>query len=273
MEKKVTSSEELAFKIRKDITEMSNIANSSHIASALSVTDIVAVLYSQIAQYDINNPQDENRDRIILSKGHAGSAIYAALAEEGFFNKDELYTYCQNGSILSGHVSQKNVPGVEFSTGSLGHGMPVGAGIALSAKIDHKKFNTYVIIGDGECDEGTIWECALFSRQYKLDNLIVIVDSNKMQAMGNCDDIISLNPFNEKWKSFGWNVYEIDGNNHEELRNTFLKIEKNGKPNVIIANTIKGKGISFMENNLVWHYKSPQGDDFKNAIEELEAKQ
>ena len=122
-------------------------------------------------------------------------------------------------------------------------------------------------------DEGTIWECALFSRQYKLDNLIVIVDSNKMQAMGNCDDIISLNPFNEKWKSFGWNVYEIDGNNHEELRNTFLKIEKNGKPNVIIANTIKGKGISFMENNLVWHYKSPQGDDFKNAIEELEAKQ
>ena len=271
MNRKITDSKELAWKIRRDIIEMTHLANSSHVASALSVTDIIAVLYSQIANYNIDNPEDDNRDRIILSKGHAGCAIYAALAEEGFFDKKELKSFYKNGSNLSGHVSQKNVPGVEFSTGSLGHGMPVAAGIALIAKKDNKKYNTYVILGDGECDEGSNWECALFASQFKLDNLRVIIDSNKMQAMGNCEDVLSLSPFNEKWKSFGWNVFEIDGNNHFELNHVLSNIKRNGKPNVIIANTIKGKGISFMENNIDWHYKSPQGDDYIRAIKELEA--
>lgn len=271
MEKKISDSEDLAWRIRRDAIEMTHLSNGSHIASVLSIADIIAVLYADVMKYDANNHKMEERDRIILSKGHAGAAIYAALAEEGFFDVEELKTHYANGSRLSGHVSHKNVPGVEFSTGSLGHGLSVGAGMAFAAKLDNKKHKVFVILGDGECDEGSIWECALFANQYKLDNLVAIVDSNKMQSMDFCENTIALSPFAEKWKTFGWNVKNIDGHNHEELRNALLETENSmHKPTVVIANTIKGKGISFMENNIVWHYRAPQGEDYENAVKELE---
>lgn len=265
-------SKKLAWQIRRDAIEMTHLSDGSHIGAILSVTDIIAVLYADILNYDSKNPNLETRDRVILSKGHAGAAIYAALAEEGFFDREILKTHYANGSILSGHVSHKKVPGVEFSTGSLGHGMPVGAGMAMAAKRDGKDYRVFVIIGDGECDEGSIWEAALFANHYELSNLVVIVDHNKMQSMDYCENTIKLEPLADKWKAFGWNVKEIDGHNHNELREALKKSEnKNSKPTVIIANTIKGKGISFMENNIVWHYRSPQGEDYEKAIKELEA--
>ena len=271
MEKKISDSKDLAWRIRRDAIEMTHLSNGSHIASVLSIADIIAVLYAKIMKYDIQNPKMENRDRIILSKGHAGAAIYAALAEEGFFNVEELKTHYANGSRLSGHVSHKNVPGVEFSTGSLGHGLSVGAGMAFAAKLDNKTHRVFVILGDGECDEGSIWECALFANQYKLENLVAIVDSNKMQSMDYCENTIALKPFAEKWESFGWNVKEVDGHNHKELEEALLHTDNDmHKPTVIIANTIKGKGISFMENNIVWHYRAPQGEDYEKAVKELE---
>lgn len=270
MEEKINS-KELAWKIRKDAIEMTHISHGSHIASALSVADILAVLYADILKYDTMNTKLESRDRVILSKGHAGAALYATLAEVGFFNVEELKTHYANGSRLSGHVSHKGVPGVEFSTGSLGHGLPVAAGMAIAAKRNNKDYRVFVIIGDGECDEGSIWETALFANHYKLNNLTVIIDHNKMQSMDFCENTIKLEPLSEKWKAFGWNVKEIDGHNHNELKYTLQNIDYNlKKPTVIIANTIKGKGISFMENNIVWHYRPPEGDDYKNAIEELE---
>lgn len=262
---------ELAYRIRRHGIEMTHRSNSSHIGSILSIADIIAVLYSDIMIYDSNNPKLDIRDRLILSKGHAGAAIYAALAETGYFSIDVLKTHCSNGSILSGHVSHKDVLGVELSTGSLGHGLSVGAGMALAAQKDNKKHRVYVILGDGECNEGSIWEAALFSSQYDLTNLIVIVDYNKMQGLGYCNDVISLNSLYDKWKSFGWNVMEIDGHNHEQLK-VSLNINplESFKPTVIIANTIKGKGVSFMEDNIMWHYKSPQGEDYESSLKELE---
>lgn len=270
MEGKINS-KELAWKIRKDAIEMTHISHGSHIASVLSVADIIAVLYADILKYDTRNTKLPERDRIILSKGHAGAAIYAALAEVGFFDVEELNSHYANGSKLSGHVSHKGVPGVEFSTGSLGHGLPVAAGMAMAAKRQNKKHRIFVILGDGECDEGSVWETLLFANHYKLNNLIAIVDYNKMQSMDYCENTIKLEPFEEKWKAFGWNVITIDGHNHNEIKKSITDINYNlGKPTVIIANTIKGKGISFMENNIVWHYRAPEGEEYTNAIKELE---
>ncbi len=268
---KITDSKELAWRIRRDALEMTHISRGSHIASVLSIADIVAVLYANILNYDPKNPKMEARDRVILSKGHAGAAIYSALAEEGFFDVEELKTHYANGSRLSGHVSHKTVPGVEISTGSLGHGLPIGAGMAMTAKMQNKKHRIFVLMGDGECDEGSVWECALFANQYKLENLVAVIDHNKMQSLDFCENTISLRPFAEKWRDFGWNVIEIDGHNHSELRKSLENTNNaNHKPTVIIANTVKGKGISFMENNIVWHYRDPQGEDYENALKELE---
>jgi len=268
------TSMQLAWKIRRHGIEMTHLSGGSHIGSILSVADIIAVLYNDIANINSTNPMMDNRDRIILSKGHAGAAIYAALAEKKFFSVDELQTHYANGSRLSGHVSHKGVPGVEFSTGSLGHGLSVAVGMALAAKKDNKKHNVYVILGDGECDEGSIWEAALVANQFKLNNLIVTIDHNKMQSLDFCEKTVKLEPFADKWKAFGWNVIEIDGNNHNELIEAYLKAKSlNYKPTVIIANTIKGKGISFMENNILWHYRFPHdGDEYDSAVAELESK-
>ena len=265
------TSEQLAWKIRRHGIEMTHLSGGSHIGSILSVADIIAVLYNDIAVIDPNNPKKPDRDRIILSKGHAGAAIYAALAELGFFDIDVLKTHYQNGSNLSGHVSHKGVPGVEISTGSLGHGLSIGSGMAYSAKKDKKEHKIFVILGDGENDEGAVWEAALISNHFKLDNLIAIVDYNKMQSLDFVENTISLAPLSDKWKAFGWNVIEIDGHSHQELSRAFITAKNNvGKPSIILANTIKGKGISFMENNILWHYRFPhEGEEYDKSIDEL----
>jgi transketolase len=265
------TSEQLAWKIRRHGIEMTHLSHSSHIGSVLSVADIIAVLYNDVMKIYPNDPKNDNRDRFILSKGHAGAAVYAALAEMGFFDKEILKSHCANGSVLSGHVSHKNVPGVEVSTGSLGNGIGVAVGMALAAKMDNKKHRVFVVIGDGECDEGSVWEAALFANQFKLDNLVVIIDHNKLQGLGFCEEVMSTESLNEKWKSFGWHVIEIDGNDHVQL-NKALTTSCDAKPICIVANTIKGKGISFMENKLIWHYRDPQGNDYERAIKELEGK-
>lgn len=268
------NSEQLAWLIRRHGIEMTHISHGSHIASVLSVADILAVLYNDIAKIDSSNPKWEERDRIVLSKGHAGAAMYAVLAEKGFFPVEQLKTHYADGSILSGHVSHKGVPGVEISTGSLGHGVCMAEGLALGFKLDDKDNHVFAICGDGECDEGSVWECALFSNHFNLDNFTIIIDHNKMQSLDYCENTLSLNPFNQKWQSFGWNVYDIDGHDHNVLRKTMqlCKQNKNGKPNVIIANTVKGKGVSFMEMDILWHYRFPhEGEEYDNALKELTA--
>ena len=246
-------SEELAYEIRKNAIKMVNHAHASHLGGVLSCADIVAVLYSEVAHVNPENPKDPKRDRIVLSKGHNGAAIYVALAK-----------------LFSCHISHKGVPGVEFSTGSLGQGVCVACGMAVAAKRKQETHKVYTIVGDGECDEGSVWEMALLASQQKLDNFTVIVDRNYQQAMGRIEEVINTEPFVEKWKAFGWHVVDVkDGNDHEQLRVAFAE-KSDGKPKVIIARTVKGKGVSFMEDKLLWHYRDPQGVDFENALKEVE---
>ncbi|MCR5636942.1 MAG: transketolase [Clostridiales bacterium] len=265
------TSEQLAWKIRRHGIEMTHLSHGSHIASVLSVADIIAVLYNDILNVDPKNPDMPNRDRFIMSKGHAGAAVYAALAEKGFFDVEELKTHYADGSRLSGHVSHKGIPGVEFSTGSLGHGLSVGTGMAMAAKLDNKDHKVFVVCGDGECDEGSMWEAALFANHFELNNLVAVIDHNQMQSLDFCENTIKLEPLSDKWKAFGWNVYEIDGHNHNELKKALNAARLNkDKPTVIIANTVKGKGVSFMELDILWHYRFPhEGEEYDNAVKEL----
>ena len=266
-------SELLAKQIRIHALQMTRLGKSSHIGSNLSIADILAVLYGSILQYNSNNPKLENRDRFILSKGHAGAALYATLAECGFMPLEKLKTHCQNGSDLSGHISHKGIPGVELSTGSLGHGLPVACGMALAAKINKEKHKVFALLSDGECDEGSNWEAILFAAHHKLDNLTVIIDRNRLQSIHSTENTLALEPFAHKWKSFGWDVVEINGHNHNELFQSCSNDNNlNTKPLCVIANTIKGKGVSFMENNTLWHYRSPQEEEYRLAMEELEKK-
>lgn len=263
------TSEQLAWKIRRHGVEMTHLSGGSHLGAILSVADIMAVLYTDVLRVDPKNPDDENRDRFILSKGHAGAAVYAALAESGFFDVAELVTHYQNGSRLSGHVSHY-VPGVDLSTGSLGHGLSVGVGMAYAGLKSHKDYNVYVVLGDGECDEGSVWEAALFANHFGVKNITAIVDHNKMQSMDFCNKTLDLGDFEAKWESFGWNVVSIDGNNHDEIKSAFAKQFDNKKPKVIIANTVKGYGIPFMENDILWHYRFPHdGWEYDLAVNEL----
>lgn len=265
-------SEELAWLIRRHGIEMTHLSGGSHIGAVLSVADILAVLYTDVLKYDPENPKWQERDRMILSKGHAGASIYAALAENGFFPTEELKTHYQNGSRLSGHVSH-HLPGVDFSTGSLGHGLSAGAGMAYALKKDGRKPKVYVVLGDGECDEGSVWEATLFANHFRLDNLIAVVDHNHMQSLDFCENTLELEDFGAKWKAFGWNVIEIDGNSHRELKEAFKKAgekQEPHKPTVIIANTIKGCGVSFMQNDILWHYRFPHdGWEYDCAVNEL----
>ena len=258
---------DLAKSIRKHVLKMTSKGKSSHVGSALSIADILAVLYSSI-NISPEDPLDPKRDRFILSKGHAGAAVYAILAELGFFSKEILDTHYQDGSILSGHVSHKGVPGVEFSTGSLGHGLSVAAGFALAAKRRSLNFNSFALLSDGELDEGSNWEAILFAPHHNLDNLTCIVDYNKLQSLTTVSETLNLEPLKEKIITFGWNVIDIDGHNHDELKNAFN--ESTNKPKFIIANTIKGKGVSFMENKVVWHYKSANHEELEKGLKELE---
>ena len=262
--------EQLALRIRRHAVQMTHLGNSSHVGSILSIADIVAVLYGAVMKYDPSNPKLSTRDRFILSKGHAGAAVYAVLAEMGFFGVDKLRTHYQDGSDLSGHVSHKRLPGIELSTGSLGHGLPVACGMALSAKRDGCLHKVFVVLSDGECDEGSNWEAALFAPHHKLNNLVVVIDYNKLQSLASIESTLNLEPFNDKWRSFGWDVIEVNGHNHEELLEALTKEPSEDlKPRCIIAHTTKGKGVSFMENAVLWHYRSPQGDEFEAAIKEL----
>lgn len=264
------NSTELAWRIRRDAIDMVHSSHASHIGSVLSIVDILAVLYTSVLNINKFTIDSPKRDRFILSKGHAGVALYSTLAELGFFDKSVLKTYYLDGSILSGHISHKNVKGVELSTGSLGHGIAVACGMALYSKIHREGFKVFTVVGDGELNEGSVWETAINAPQMKLDNFTVIIDRNKMQAMGNCNDIINLDPIEDKWSSLGWYVVNVsNGHDHQQLLHAFNSF-KEDKPRCIIANTIKGKGISFMENNIIWHYKDPQGDFYTKALEELE---
>ena len=264
----------LAWLIRRHGLEMTHISRGSHIGAIFSLAEIMATLYTGVLNVNPAEPKMAGRDRLILSKGHAGAAVYAALAERGFFDVEELSTHYANGSRLSGHVSHKGVPGVEFSTGSLGHGLAVAAGMALGCKKDGGDWRVYCILGDGECDEGSVWEAALQAHQYQLDNLIAVVDHNRMQSLDYCENTIALEPFTDKWASFGWNVLQVDGHDVNALRAAFDQAGQNrgsGKPTVIIAETTKGKGVSFMENDILWHYRTPQGEEYEAALKELEA--
>lgn len=269
MKSVLEKSQALANRIRQDAIRMAHRSHASHIGGVMSVADIVAVLYSGIAKVFPDDPKCPERDRIVLSKGHNGMAIYAALGENGFFPRDELNKYCADGSVYSGHVSHKGVPGVEISTGSLGQGVGVACGMALSGKMHGRGFHVYAIIGDGENEEGSVWEMALFAAHQRLDNFTVVVDRNRMQAMGFCDEQAGLCRLSEKWAAFGWRVVVVeDGNDHKQLIDAFSS-RSTDRPTVIIANTVKGKGVSYMENDLLWHYRDPQGELFTEAIMEL----
>ena len=261
----------IAKELRKDIVRMHFLSKESHVASALSCIDILTVLYGGILKIDPKKPTDKNRDRFILSKGHAVSALYAILAEKGFFQKNLLDTFCQNDSSLPGHSTKNSVPGVEVSTGGLGHGLPMGVGMALAAKKDGKSYRVFVLAGNGECNEGSVWESALFAAQHNLDNLVVIIDHNRQQGLGKSESIINMEPLAEKWRAFNWIAQEIDGHDFSEIEKSLKQIplQKN-KPTVIIAKTTKGFGVSYMHDSVDWHYKNPNEEQYKLALEELE---
>ena len=263
------TSKQLAWKIRRHGIEMTHLSGGSHIGAILSVADIIAVLYADILKFDNKNPKWQGRDRIILSKGHAGASIYAAIAENGFFDVDELKTHYANGSRLSGHVSH-HLPGIDFSTGSLGHGLSAGAGMAFAMKQNgNTDSRVFVVLGDGECNEGSVWEAAQFANHFRLNNLVAIVDHNKMQSMDYCDKTLEVSPMAKRWEAFGWNVIEIDGHNHDALKEALTQTSED-KPTVVIANTVKGKGVSFMEMDILWHYRFPHdGWEYNCAVNEL----
>lgn len=267
------TSTELANRVRIHALQMTHLGKSSHVGSALSIADILAVLYAEILNVDPEGPKQANRDRFILSKGHSGAALYATLAEAGFMAVDYLKNHYQNGSVLSGHISHKGVPGVELSTGSLGHGLPVAAGMALSAKLQGRNHRVFVLMSDGECDEGSNWEAFLFASHRRLDNLVAVIDYNKLQSLTTVAETLALEPFNAKLSAFGWNVLELDGHDHQALRLAFGRDAiVAGKPTVVLAHTVKGKGVSFMENKVLWHYRSAQGEEYEDALAELAAK-
>ena len=258
--------------LRKTIVEILAIAGRAHVGSAFSLVEILRVLYDDILQYDSKNPLWEKRDRFVLSKGHGCLALYVMLAEKGFFSEKELWQYCNPEGILGGHPEIK-IPGIEASTGSLGHGFPIANGFAINALIENASYNTYVIIGDGEANEGSIWEAALFAGKHHLSNLTVIIDYNKYQSYGPTSYVQNLDPLNTKWESFGFEVAEVNGHNVSSLKNLLLKIPLDKhKPSAIICHTVKGKGISLLENNMDWHHKNKiarQEIDF--LLEELES--
>lgn len=261
---------QISKEIRKTILKMMYESRAAHIGSCLSCVDILTVLYFKTLRVDPKKPLIESRDRFLLSKGHAVAVLYAVLAKRGFFLEEILNTYYRDGSRLPGHSTLGTVPGIEVSTGSLGHGLSIGAGLALAAKKDGKDCRVFVLMSDGECEAGSVWEAALFSSHHKLDNLIGIVDHNKLQAFGRVEDILNLKPLGEKWRSFGWAVKEVDGHNLPEIERAFSKIPfEKGKPSLVIAHTIKGKGVSFMENNFEWHFKNLDKEKYEQALKEL----
>jgi len=265
------SSELLANRLRRRVLAMICRAKSSHIGSVFSTIDLLAVLYDKILRVDPSCPQWSDRDRFILSKGHGCAGLYAALAERGFFPQSWLEEFFANGGRLAGHATHWGVPGVEASTGSLGHGLSIASGIALAGKRDKLSYRVFAMLSDGECDEGSTWEAALFAPHHRLDNLVSIIDYNKIQSFGRVDEVLKLDPLAAKWESFGWAVREIDGHDHGQIEQALQTVPlAEGKPTCIIANTVKGKGVSFMEDQVLWHYRCPDTNEQRLAFAELE---
>mgnify|MGYP005761890753 FL=1 len=263
--------EDIANNIRINIIKSVSSAKSGHPGGSLSIADIMTVLYFEKMNIDPTNPKFEDRDRFVLSKGHAAPALYATLAERGYYSKDDLLTLRKFGSKLQGHPDMKKVMGIDMSTGSLGQGLSAANGMALAAKLDNKDYKVYVVIGDGELQEGQIWEAAMTAAHYKLDNVIAFVDWNGLQIDGSNDEVMTIKPIDEKFKAFGWNVMVIDGHNYDEISDAVdIAKKENGKPTVIIAKTVKGKGVSFMENNVSWHGTAPNAEQTEKALIELE---
>ncbi|QXM07428.1 transketolase [Crassaminicella indica] len=259
-----------ATEIRKGIIKAVHAAGSGHPGGSLSAADILTVLYFYKMKVDPKNPKWEERDRFVLSKGHAAPVLYATLAEKGFFSKEELLKLRHIGAMLQGHPDMKGTPGVEMSTGSLGQGFSCSIGMALAAKLDKKDIRVYALLGDGEVQEGIVWEAAMAASHYKLDNLTAILDFNGLQIDGKNEDVMNIHPIKEKWESFGWHVLEIDGHSFEEIISVLDKADEiKDKPTMIIAKTIKGKGVSFMENQVGWHGTAPKDDEKEKALKEL----
>lgn len=263
-----TDLKKLAAEIRYQLVFMAKQGKAAHLGSSLSCVDLIIAAYWSFLNIDPKNPKDNLRDRFILSKGHAITSLYACLAEKGFFDKELLKTFNQNGGCLPEHPSPNCVPGVEMATGSLGHGLSVGLGQALAGKILRENYRVMVLLSDGECNEGSVWEAAMFAPAHGVNNLIAVIDFNKWQATGRSDEVMQLTPLCEKWKAFGWHALEVDGNNIDEVIAAYNKISSD-KPTAIIAHTIKGKGVSFMEDNNNWHYRIPNDDEIAYAKKEL----
>ncbi len=245
-------------------------AKSSHIGGCLSVADILAVLYGGILTVDSLRPDWTDRDRFILSKGHSAAALYVALAQRKFFPLEWLGGFYKDGCELPGHVTV-SVPGIDDSTGSLGHGLPIGCGMAIAVKCDGQTHRVFVLLSDGECDEGSTWEAALFAPHHKLDNLVAIIDYNKIQSFGAVEEVLNLAPLAQKWKAFGWAVREIDGHDLNQIDDALSSVPfEVGRPSCVVANTVKGKGVSFMEGQLAWHYRTPNDEDLALALKEIE---
>ena len=261
----------MAVKIRKHVLTMLHEARSGHTGGSLSAVDAIVALYFHHMRHNPSNPRDPNRDRFILSKGHAVPALYAALAECGYFDVSELLTLRKINSRLQGHPANTKTPGIEVSTGSLGQGLSFGIGVALAGKLDRKDYNVYVMVGDGETDEGQIWEAAAAASHYKLDNLTALLDRNRLQIDGFTEDVMSLEIVRERWRAFGWNVIEVDGHNMKEILDALHKADAHKKqPTMIILHTVKGKGVSFMENKAEYHGVAPNDEEYEKAMKELD---
>ncbi len=264
--------QEKALEVRKDIVTAVHSAKSGHPGGSLSVADTLTYLYFYKMNVDPKNPKMDNRDRFVLSKGHTAPALYSVLAEKGFFDKSELVKLRKVGAMLQGHPDMKGIPGVDMSTGSLGQGVSTAVGMALSAKISNDDYTVYTVLGDGEIQEGQVWEAVMSAAHYKLDNLVAVVDNNNLQIDGKVSDVMSVYPIDEKFASFGWNVATCDGHDFDSIHTAFEKTnEKNGKPWVIIQTSVKGKGVSFMENQSSWHGTAPNDEQYAQAMADLDA--
>ena len=270
-DKKILEIQDMAKRMRKKVLDMALTAgaSSSHFGGGLSIVDITATLYGAIMKLDPKNPKWENRDRFILSKGHGVLGYYTALSEIGYISEKDLKTFEKDGTYLFGHPVMNRSKGIEFSNGSLGMGLSLGIGVALAGKRKNIDYKVYVLMGDGECNEGSVWEAAMAGPHYKLDNLVAILDKNNLQQTGTNSEIMSVGDLVSKWKSFGWQVFEIDGHNVSEIYETFFSIKNQNGPVAIVANTVKGKGFSFAENNNVWHHAPLSSSQYEAALEEL----
>ena len=270
-ERSINNLDNIARTVRGDLVKLSNSARTPHLGSSLSCVDILVALYWNVLNLTPENPDATDRDRFILSKGHAATTLYATLNRRGYISDELLKSYATPGGVLPEHPIYKSAPGIEATSGSLGHGLSLGLGMALSAKINSLSYRVYILLSDGECNEGSVWEAALVAPAQSLDNLVAIVDFNKWQATGRSEEITALKPLAEKFESFGWSSYEINGHQTDEISNILNKVpDGSGKPVAVIAHTVKGKGISFMEDDNNWHYRIPDDKEVLDAIKELE---